>query len=445
MAVGIGYTGARMSIPVSPIAAELAAVPTLPAVAAAGVAEVGADISSIGADNDFYSQLPEIAEFRDVSEPASYAEVPRSALLVLTDVRGSTAAIEAGRYRDVNALGVATIIALCNAMADLEVPYMFGGDGATLLIPASRRPAAERALRAVRALAETSFELGLRASIVPMAELIDAGHVGRVARFRVSPQTRLAMFSGSAFSTAERWFKDPALGPGYEVSAEGESTASFEGFECRWQPLVSRRGSVVSLIVSALSPSQAARSQTYRDILRAFERIVDGEACHPVQAGALRLKGFWGDYSVEARIRAQGAAGPAYAAAHQRARKQTLLGRMVSSIGLRAGSFDGSKYKRELSDNSDFRKFDESLRMVVDLNRAELYRFESRLAAEHRAGRLAYGLHRSPAALVTCLVRSYRGDHVHFIDGSDGGYALAARALASCLKPTAEVRRGPQG
>ncbi len=421
-----------MSIPVSPLAAELAAVPTLPAVAVAGAAEVGLDTASVEAD--YYAQLPEIAEFRDVSEPASYAEVPRSALLVLTDVRGSTLAIQAGRYRDVNALGVATIIALCNAMADLEVPYVFGGDGATLLIPASRRHAAERALRAVRALAKTSFELGLRASIVPMAELIDAGHVGRVARFRVSPHTRLAMFSGSAFSTAERWFKDPTLGPAYEVSAEGESTASFEGFECRWQPLASRRGSVVSLIVSALSPSQASRSQTYRDILRAFERIVDGEASHPVQAGALRLKGFWGDYSVEARIRAQGASGPAYAAAHHNARKQTLLGRMLSSIGLSAGSFDGSKYKRELSDNSDFRKFDETLRMVVDLNRAELYRFESRLAAEHRAGRLAYGLHRSPAALVTCLVRSYRGDHVHFIDGSDGGYALAAKQLKSQLE-----------
>jgi hypothetical protein len=114
---------------------------------------------------------------------------------------------------------------------------------------------------------------------------------------------------------------------------------------------------------------------------------------------------------------------------------------MWSSIGLGAGHFDGSTYKRELCANSDFRKFDETLRMVVDLNRAELYRFESRLAAEHRAGRLAYGLHRSPAALVTCLVRSNRDDHVHFIDGSDGGYALAARGLASCLKPTVEAPR----
>ena len=57
-----------MSIPVSPLAAELAAVPTLPTVATAGVAEVGPDIASVGADGDFYAQLPEIAEFRDYQQ-----------------------------------------------------------------------------------------------------------------------------------------------------------------------------------------------------------------------------------------------------------------------------------------------------------------------------------------------------------------------------------------
>lgn len=53
---------------------------------------------------------------------------------MVTDVRGSTGAIEDGRYRDVDALGVASIIALCNALPELDLPYVFGGDGATLLV-----------------------------------------------------------------------------------------------------------------------------------------------------------------------------------------------------------------------------------------------------------------------------------------------------------------------
>lgn len=384
-------------------------------------------------DEAFFRDLPEIGEFRELFDAERYASVPRSSLVVLTDVRGSTKAIEAGRYRDVNALGVASIVAMCNALPGLELPYVFGGDGATFLIPARRRAAAERALRGVRKLAESVFELGLRASIVPVSELVDAGCVARVARYRQSRHTRLAAFSGSAFPLAERWAKDPERGPRYEVAAEGESEASFEGFECRWQPLGSRRGNTVSLLVSALSEDEAERSQTYRGVLRSFERIVDAEGCSPVAENRLRLAGFWGDFSVEARIRSQAKLGPAYAVAHQRARKQTLVGNLLGSVGMRAGGFDGRRYKGELVANSDYRKFDETLRMVVDLNKAEQYRFESKLAAEHRAGRLAYGMHRSPAALVTCLVRSYSGDHVHFVDGSDGGYALAAKQLKAQL------------
>jgi hypothetical protein len=46
---------------------------------------------------------------------------------------------------------------------------------------------------------------------------------------------------------------------------------------------------------------------------------------------------------------------------------------------------------------------------------------------------LAYGIHRSSSALATCMVKAYEGDHVHFVDGADGGYALAARQLKAQL------------
>jgi hypothetical protein len=389
-------------------------------------------------DESFYGALGEITEFRDVMDLARHAQPPASSLIVSTDIAGSTKAIEAGRYKDVNALGVASIVALCNAMRDIELPFMFGGDGATVLVPASRRAAAERALRGVRSLAQSAFGMTLRASVVPLAELLEEGHVARVARFRASEHIRLAMFSGSAFSQAECWLKDPARAPRYEVSVDGESAADFDGFECRWRPLASQRGHTVSLIVRALAPTEAERTQTYKNLLHAFDRIVDADACHPVKLNELELEGWLGDFSVEARVRAGGATGPGYSAARRSARKQTFVGRLLTASGLAAGGFDGKLYKRDLVKNCDYRKFDDTLRMVVDLNVAEIYRLESRLSAEHRAGRLAYGLHRSNAALITCLVRSYSGGHVHFVDGSDGGYALAAQELKAQLEELAK-------
>jgi hypothetical protein len=54
---------------------------------------------------------------------------------------------------------------------------------------------------------------------------------------------------------------------------------------------------------------------------------------------------------------------------------------------------------------------------------------------EAEAGRIVdYGLHRQNAALMTCIVPSmFEDDHLHFLDGAGGGYALSARVMKERL------------
>ena len=388
--------------------------------------------------DDFLASVPEIERFADVADPRRYTDVPDDWHVVLTDVRGSTRAIEAGRYRDVNALGVASIVALRNAMPELELPYVFGGDGATLLVPGTRRELTESALRGVRRLAQTAFELELRVGLVPVVDLRTAGHTVQAARFRASAHVRLAMLRGTGIAQAERWVKDPALGARYAVDPEGPDDASFEGFECRWQPVPSRRGHIVSLIVLALDRDELERTRTYRRIIETLEATLEGDSGHPISLDGLKLGTLFGSYSIEARIRSGESEGPAYRAADQRARKKSLIGRTLVALGKSAGGFDGKTYPRELIENTDFRKFDEALRMVLDLSDAQLAAVEAELERARGEAHLVYGVHRAPSALITCYLRSYSGDHVHFVDGSNGGYALAARQLKAqlaALKP----------
>jgi hypothetical protein len=384
-------------------------------------------------NDDFLRGLPEIERFADVTEPRFYVDAPEDFHVVLTDVRGSTKAIEAGRYKDVNAVGVASIVAIRNATPDLELPYVFGGDGATLLVPESRRATCEAALRGVRRLARTAFELELRVGLVPVRDLRADGHAVQVARFRVSRNVCLAMLRGNGIAQAERWVKDEKLGARYAVSEEGPDEASFEGFECRWQPVPSRRGHVVSFIVLAVDTGEDARAKTYRRIIGTLESALEEDAGHPVSLRGLRLGTLFGGYDAEARVRSGAASGPAYQAAEAEARKKSLIGRALIALGKSAGGFDGKAYPRELVENSDFRKFDEAIRMVLDLSEAQLDVIETALEGARVAGELVYGVHRAPSALITCYLRSYSGDHVHFVDGSDGGYALAARQLKKQL------------
>jgi len=376
----------------------------------------------------FYAALPSFDRFDLVVEPERYSDVPADWLVLITDVRGSTQAIEAGRYKEVNALGVACIIGVVNALRGLELPYVFGGDGATMLIPASSRARVEPALRGLGRLSESRFGLSLRVGLVPVGELQADGFPVRVARYRASAQVCLAMLSGSGLTEAERRIKDTAQDERYAVGA-GAEALDLEGFECRWLPLQARRGRILSLLVQALGEGEDQQRARYRQVLEEVRAAVgELKAASPVEATSLRLAGRPSAFEVEARLRS---AGGAWAVLREKLRLVWAVGlaRLLLWSGKKAGSFDGARYRQEVSENSDFRKFDDTLRMVLDVEPERIAELERRLQAMADRGEIVFGMHQSEAALMTCMVGSYSGDHVHFIDGADGGYAMAARPM----------------
>jgi hypothetical protein len=108
----------------------------------------------------------------------------------------------------------------------------------------------------------------------------------------------------------------------------------------------------------------------------------------------------------------------------------TLLAFVIMRLGIRVGGFDPAVYRRDVAANSDFRKFDDNLRMTLDCTPDLADGIEQRLAQARRDNVARFGLHRQSAALMTCIVPSVvESDHFHFVDGASGGYALAARQM----------------
>ncbi len=102
----------------------------------------------------------------------------------------------------------------------------------------------------------------------------------------------------------------------------------------------------------------------------------------------------------------------------------------VLKFGIRLGGFDPAHYRRQTTQNTDFRKFDDGLRMTIDCSPEMADRVERRLGALRERGLLSFGAFRQKEALVTCIVPNVmHDDHMHFVDGAGGGYALAARML----------------
>jgi hypothetical protein len=178
------------------------------------------------------------------------------------------------------------------------------------------------------------------------------------------------------------------------------------------------------LVVPARGADPAAFRKLIEDIVALVERSPD--AGRPVPPGGPALR--WPPAGVEFEARAA-RGGPLF---KRRAfvLANTLFAYLVMRFGIRVGGFVPKTYVQQVVENSDFRKYDDGLRMILDCTLELENALTQRLARAASTGIVRYGLHRQDAAMMTCFTPSaLRSDHVHFIDGARGGYASAATAL----------------
>lgn len=389
-----------------------------------------------------FTELPIVESFADIADLANYAEVPADWHVAVADVEGSTVAIRAGRYKDVNLVGVSTIAAVINAVSPVLIPFVFGGDGASLCVPPDALAATRAALVAVRAMAREAFSLDLRIGTVPIADLRAAGFPVLVARHRVSSTSIQAMFAGGGLRRAERVVKDPRGGYGIAADAPA-ATLDCSGLECRWNEIPSPHGETVALLVQALSDDHAVAARIYRETLLAVEQWYGGdEYSHPVTQSGLRLAHGRQALAGETAVRAHAKAGLGRWLYAIGLSVQVAIGRVLFATGIRFAGVHWGRYKKEVVGNTDRRKFDDTLRVVLAGTPEQRRALEAWLAARRQDGQLVYGLHVAEAALMTCLIGDRgAGEHLHFVDAAGGGYALAAVELKRQLN--AAGRRTP--
>eukprot|EP01034_Spumella_vulgaris_P001747 gene1747-2301_t len=141
---------------------------------------------------NFYESLPVFTDFEGVTGDEYYRPVPRDWVLVMTDVKNSRKAIAAGKYKDVNKMGVATIVVARQVLCTEEFPFVFGGDGATFLIPPQYLQSVLDSLCDLKELSHRNFDLDLRVGHVAVAELLAEGATLEVARHELTQGECLA-------------------------------------------------------------------------------------------------------------------------------------------------------------------------------------------------------------------------------------------------------------
>jgi hypothetical protein len=372
--------------------------------------------------DNFYGRIPVFRGFASLMEPSLYSPLPDDWTVGVADIVESTKAIAQARYKAVNMAGAAVIAAVTNALEGREFPFVFGGDGASFAIPPDDLDRARDALAATAAWVSGDLDLVMRVALVPVAAIRAQGLDVRVARYGPSANLSYAMFSGGGLGWAEAAMKRgefavPAAPPGTQPD--------LSGLSCRFEEIPSARGLILSVLVV---PARDANPLAFRKVIEDIIALVESspDAGRPVPSDGPPLR--WPPQGLDYEARA--ARGGSLFKRRAYTLGLTLFVYVIMRFGIKVGGFVPKVYTQQVVENSDFRKYDDGLRMILDCTEELGSALTARLVAAAEQGVVRYGLHRQDAAMMTCFTPSaMRSDHVHFIDGARGGYASAATAL----------------
>jgi hypothetical protein len=373
----------------------------------------------------FFDDLPALdTAYKSFSEDL-FSRAPDDWALVVTDIVGSTEHIANGQHKTVNFVAAMAIAALKNLCTPGSIPFLFGGDGAVVMVPPEHIASARVALARLRRQAVEDFGMQVRVGLVGMAQLREFDTDVLVGRYEPSPGNSFGVFKGGGVSMLDDAIKqrgnqsltavttiDAALDDGGQVD--------LNGLSCRWNELRSEHGKMATLIITGANDP----AEIYSTIQQIANEQADSK---PISLNKLSVSWPPPGLALEARARRNGGS---IALSTARVLLDTFFAWVLFVTKASVGGFDSRRYRQEMTTNTDFCRFDDTLCFVVDCAETRIDAIRAFLDKRQLSESLHYGIHVSDSALMTCLVASPTDNlHVHFVDGGTGGYTEAAKQL----------------
>ncbi len=385
----------------------------------------------ISMTEQFYNKLPSLAT--DISsllqQKDLFTQIPPDWDIIVTDIAGSTKATEDGKYREVNLVAASSIVTALNIAKthNIAIPFVFGGDGATLATPRSLTAEICRHIAAVARNAQSNFNLTLRVGSVPAKVLYEQGEDIWIAKSMITRGYDQAVFLGNGLTAAEILVKK---NPEYTFEdAHIDHEPNLTGLECRWQEIPPRQSheEIVCLLIAPVNQDP----QIFCEVLQTIQSIYgDSSARHPITPEHLRLMKSFRELERETNIK--------NADPDNWYTLRRVIGVFFASIlfkyNLTVGKFNARLYKTQTIAATDTLKIDGAIKTVIAGTRVQR---ETLLTALHELEdnkKILFGHYVTDSTVMTCYVSDHETGHIHFVDGRGGGYTQASKELKPKLK-----------
>jgi len=379
------------------------------------------------ADTQFYSDLPvqKMPLHKLLEQQEQFAQVPDNWHVIITDIVGSTQSVMGGRHQDVNLIATGSIVTVLNIAfgMGITVPFFFGGDGATFIVPNDLIYRAMSALVAYRESIMKNFGLELRTGTLPVQQVYNEGFNIDIAKYNRSAVFAIPIVLGSGLDYAERIIKGKDyLLAGHTADNQEPDTS---GMQCRWDTIAPPKDKeeVVTLLIIAKDVDN--QPAVFSKILLKMDELYGSpEKRQPISVDMLRLKTTFSRLGTEMRARLG------------KIKWLELVKNWFTSLYVHFyfSTRKGKDYLKSLVEMSDTLVIDGRINTVITGNATQRAALQQLLDTMEADGEILYGLHVSGASIMSCYVRDLKDGHIHFVDGSEGGYTQAAQVLKAKLK-----------
>jgi hypothetical protein len=374
-------------------------------------------------NNLFYTNLVNHKEPINelLSKTDIFQRIPNEWHIIVTDIKGSTASVEKGLSELVNLIATGSIIAALNIATryTIDIPFFFGGDGATLIIPPILLEETMEALVLHKENIKEEFDIHLRVGNISVSDIYKNNQELKITKASINKLHTIPVVLGNGLHFAEKLIKSKDII--FDKSNKQKTNLNLEGMECRWNKISPPENSneVISLLVSALSESKQA--YIFQKILEKTNEIYGSlKNRNPISVSKLKLN--FNFQKIKTELKASN-------------NKFGIINFLKIWISGLIGKYyylpndSGRKYLKELTQLSDILVIDGRINMVISGTAKQRQLLTDYLDDLEKNELIIYGIHVSEKSIMSCYVRNRNAKHIHFVDGGSSGYTRAAMIL----------------
>lgn len=363
-----------------------------------------------------------------LASDSSFSDIPNNWHVVVVDIKNSTKAVNEGKHHEVNLTATGSIISVLNTIRkerkNIEIPYFFGGDGATFIIPDLLLEKITLVLENYSLHIKRNLNLVLRVGHISVEELLIKKANLKIVKHQLTKQLAIPIILGNGLKIAEEIIKKSYVE--IETIPFKKDLLNLEGMECRWKQIKPElaQKKVICLLLDALD--EESQKEIYREILNKMDTIFGTfKIRQPIKPNQLKLS--FNIYKIWEEMKIKFSKNNwKYVLKNW---IETIFGKWYFSL-----SKNGKQYLNQIGQLSHTFMLDGMINTVFTANQSKIDLFTEYLNQLEKDKKIIYGMHVTHASVMSCYVLDRKTKHAHFVDGTEGGYTSAAKMFKTKLK-----------